>query len=67
MPYAGAQPLMLNSLRDDKDMSPFKYERCMKAKGYWQRAYDIPETTNIFVYKPVRSLQKTLIDSSEDF
>lgn len=52
IPYPGAQPLVVNSIRDDSDSSPKKYRMCMENKGYWHRRYDIPETTNLFVYKP---------------
>ena len=51
IPYAGAQPLIINSRYDDKDMDPHKYVSCMKSKGYWPRTHDIPEITNINLYK----------------
>lgn len=52
VPYRGAQPLVVNSIRDDKGSSPRKYRTCMEKRGYWHRTYDIPTVTNIFVYKP---------------
>ena len=50
--WATYGPLLVNSVRDDSDSSPKKYRMCMENKGYWHRNYDIPEVTNIFVYKP---------------
>ena len=54
VPYPGAQPLIVNSRYDDKDISPQKYTACMKKKGYWYRTHDIPEITNINLYKARR-------------
>lgn len=51
IPYEGAQPLTVNSRYDDDDISPADYSRCMKSKGYWARTHDIPEITNINLYK----------------
>ncbi len=51
IPYAGAQPLIVNSRHDDTDISPQKYVACMKKKGYWYRTHDIPEITNINLYR----------------
>ena len=51
IPYAGAQPLIVNSRYDDSDINPQKYRDCMKRKGYWYRTHDIPEITNINLYK----------------
>lgn len=51
IPYAGAQPLIVNSRYDDSDIDPADYNKCMKSKGYWHRSYDIPEITNINLYK----------------
>lgn len=51
IPYEGAQPLIVNSPVDDYDISPQKYTRCMKQKGYWYRTHTIPEITNINLYK----------------
>ena len=51
IPYPGAQPLIVNSRHDDSDVSPQKYSACMKQKGYWYRTHDIPEITNINLYK----------------
>lgn len=47
IPYPGAQPLIVNYLRDDADVDPGDYSKCMKKKGYTIRAYEIPEITNI--------------------
>lgn len=52
VPYPGAQALMVNSIHDDSEVSPKKYRMCMENKGYWHRRYDIPETTNLFIYRP---------------
>ena len=57
VPYWNAQPLIMNSLRDDSSISPRKYRICMEARGYTQRTSDIPEVTNIYIYKPQRALQ----------
>lgn len=57
VPFPGAQPVTVNSLRDDKDISPRRYRLCMEARGYWHRSYDIPETTNIYIYNPQRVLE----------
>ena len=51
VPYPGAQPLIVNSRYEDDDMDPQKYRDCMKKKGYWYRTHDIPEITNINLYK----------------
>lgn len=51
VPYEGAQPLIINSQVDDVDIDPHKYVSCMKEKGYWFRNHDIPEITNINLYK----------------
>ena len=51
VPYPGAQPLIVNSRYDDKDMDPIEYRDCMKRKGYWYRTHDIPEITNINLYR----------------
>ena len=47
IPYPGAQPLIVNYLRDDADVDPGDYSDCMKSKGYTIRSYEIPEITNI--------------------
>lgn len=57
IPYPGAQPLMVNSMRDDENISPRNYRLCMEGRGYTHRTYDIPEHTNIYVYRPQRALQ----------
>lgn len=36
VPYPGAQPLYVNSLRGDWSMSPSWYRRCMEDRGYYQ-------------------------------
>lgn len=51
IPYTGAQPLIVNSSVDDKDVNPQEYVACMKKKGYWYRTHTIPEITNINLYK----------------
>lgn len=51
VPYAGAQPLIVNSRYADDDISPKDYSKCMRSKGYWAREYEIPEITNINLYK----------------
>ena len=52
VPYRGASPLLVNSIRDSADSNPRKYRLCMERKGYWHRKYDIPSVTNVFVYRP---------------
>ncbi len=51
VPYSGAQPLIVNSRYADDDISPANYSKCMRSKGYWAREHDIPEITNINLYK----------------
>ncbi|MBQ9235738.1 MAG: hypothetical protein IJ738_02785 [Alphaproteobacteria bacterium] len=51
IPYEGATPLIVNAPYDDYDIDPHKYVTCMKEKGYWFRNHDIPEITNINLYK----------------
>jgi hypothetical protein len=51
IPYEGAQPLIVNAKVDDKDVDPGKYSDCMKSKGYWYRTHDIPEITNVNLYR----------------
>ncbi len=51
IPYPGAQPLVVNSRYDDDDISPSDYAKCMRSKGYWHRDHDIPEITNINLYR----------------
>jgi hypothetical protein len=62
VPYSGAQPLIVNSIRDDSDSSPKKYKKCMEKRGYTHRMYDIPEITNIYIYKPQTFNQDTLFE-----
>ncbi len=52
VPYPGAQPIMVNSIRKDEGSSPRKYRNCMEKRGYQPRNHDIPTSTNIFIYKP---------------
>lgn len=52
VPYPGASPVLVNSIRDSADSNPRDYRLCMEGKGYWHRTYDIPSVTNVFVYKP---------------
>ena len=47
IPYPGAQPVIVNYLRDDADVSPRSYRNCMYNKGYTERSYEIPTITNI--------------------
>ncbi len=51
IPYPGAQPLIVNSRYDDDDINPKDYSKCMRSKGYWYREHDIPEITNINLYR----------------
>lgn len=64
VPYPGAMPIMVNSVRDDTDASPRKYQKCMLRKGYVERTTDIPEASNIFVYKPQSVNQDAPLDST---
>ncbi len=57
VPYVGAQPLIVNSVRDDSEVSPKKYRQCMEGRGYYHRSANIPEITNLYIYKPQRVLQ----------
>ena len=57
VPYPGAQPLIVNSLRDDENIQPKAYRECMEGRGYAHRLTDIPETTNLYIYRPQRALQ----------
>lgn len=57
VPYTGAQPLIVNSLRDDSEVNPRIYRKCMEKRGYWHRSANIPEITNIYIYKPQQILQ----------
>ncbi len=64
VPYPGAMPIMVNSVRDDTDASPRKYQKCMLQKGYVERTTDIPEASNLFVYKPQSVNQDAPLDST---
>ena len=57
IPYPGAMPIVVNSLRDDADSDPKEYRLCMEDKGYWHRTYNLPSVTNIYVYNPQSVLQ----------
>jgi hypothetical protein len=63
VPYPGAMPVMVNSVRDDSDSSPSKYQKCMLNKGYVERTSDIPEASNLFVYKPQSVNQDVPLDN----
>jgi len=63
VPYPGAMPVMVNSVRDDSDSSPSKYQKCMLNKGYVERTTDIPEASNLFVYKPQSVNQDVPLDN----
>lgn len=52
VPYPGAQPVIVNYLKNDGDASPRKYRICMEKKGYWHRTTNIPTVTNINLYNP---------------
>ena len=52
VPYEGAQPILVNSIRDDTTSNPKKYRVCMEKRGYTHRKHNIPTVTNIFIYKP---------------
>lgn len=65
VPYPGAMPVMVNSLRNDADSSPRKYRLCMEDRGYWHRSYNLPSVTNIFVYRPQKLLQNDPLSGGE--
>ena len=50
IPYPGAQPLILNYLRDDSNVDADDYSDCMYKRGYTPRSYEIPSITNIRLY-----------------
>ena len=52
VPYPGAQPLVINFLRNDSDANPRRYRICMEKKGYWHRNSHIPSITNLNMYNP---------------
>jgi len=64
VPYPGAVPVMVNSVRDDTDVSPSKYQTCMQRRGYVERTTNIPEASNLFVYKPQSVNQDVPLDST---
>lgn len=55
VPYQGATPVLVNSIRDTSRSDPHDYRVCMEDKGYIHRAYNLPTVTNIFVYKPQKT------------
>ncbi len=57
IPYPGADPLIFNSLKKDDNNSPKEYSLCMRKKGYTNRLYAIPTTTNVNIYR-----KSTLMD-----
>ena len=65
IPYPGAMPIVVNSLRDDADSDPKEYRLCMEDKGYWHRTYNLPSVTNIYVYKPQRVLQDVPFNNND--
>ena len=65
VPYPGAMPIMVNSLRDDYDSNPKKYRLCREDKGYWHRTYHLPSVTNIYVYRPQRVLQDVPFNNND--
>ena len=64
VPYPGAVPIMVNSVRDDTKSSPKKYQNCMLKKGYVERTTDIPEASNLFIYKPQSVNQDVPFDNT---
>lgn len=64
VPYPGAMPILVNSVRDDTDVSPRKYQKCMLKKGYVERTTNIPEASNLFVYKPQSVNQDVPLDNT---
>lgn len=64
VPYPGAMPIMVNSVRDDSDSDPKKYKKCMLQKGYVERKKDIPEASNLFIYKPQSVNQDAPLDNT---
>ena len=65
VPYPGAMPIMVNSLRDDADSDPKAYRLCMEDKGYWHRTYNLPSITNIYIYNPQRVLQDVPFNNND--
>ena len=64
VPYPGAMPILVNSVRDDTDSSLRKYQKCMLQKGYVERTANVPEASNLFVYKPQSVNQDAPLDST---
>lgn len=64
VPYPGAMPIFVNSVKDDTDVSPRKYQKCMLRKGYIERTTNVPEASNLFVYKPQSLNQDVPLDST---
>ncbi len=67
VPYPGAMPIMVNSVRDDTRSDPKKYQRCMMKKGYVNRTTDIPEASNLFIYKPQSVNQDVPLDDTYNY
>lgn len=67
VPYPGAVPVMVNSVRDDTDVSPRKYRKCMLKRGYVERSVNIPETSNLFVFKPQSVNQDAPLDDTYNY
>lgn len=65
VPYPGAQPFVVNSLRNDEEVNPRTYRLCMERRGYFHRTANIPEITNIYIYKPQRVLQYKPFDPGD--
>ena len=59
VPYKGASPVLVNSIRNTEYSDPHDYRICMEEKGYAHRTYNLPTVTNIFVYKPQQTYDYT--------
>lgn len=55
--YPGAQPVLVRSMRENDGSNPRKYRVCMEDRGYTHRKDNIPEVTNIYIYKPERIMR----------
>lgn len=67
VPYPGAVPVLVNSVRDDTKVSPRKYKNCMLKRGYVIRTTDIPEASNLFIYKPQSVNQDAPFDDTYNY
>ena len=67
VPYPGAMPIMVNSVRNDSKSSPRVYQKCMLRKGYVERTTDIPEASNLFIYKPQSVNQDAPLDDTYNY